>query len=131
MMDKRSQSAWNQGADKGSKGFVLFEVLVSSAILATACLLLARSLTESVKAVYTSQDYYTAAITVENVLWDLDHADRYVPKSHIEGMDNFRNNELQIDEETVCSGYLDRIKVVFNWSPASNRKESVTLSTYH
>ncbi len=46
--------------------------MVSSAILAAACLFLARSLNAAFAASRAAEDYYRASLLVENELWKID-----------------------------------------------------------
>lgn len=116
---------------KNSKGFALFEVMVATAILATAGLFLSRSLNAAFIAGRTAHDYYRASLMLENALWNLDRGSP-VPSDSGDSLaapdepDALRNARWTLEESIPSSGNLKRRTVTLSWG----RKDFLDLSSY-
>lgn len=126
-------------------GFLLFEVMVTVAILSLGLILILRSFTTSLAAARTSQDYMRACLLVEEKMWELEEeaeTTRKVTTTPSKGEfmptneeDRWRENfswEIatnDLRDEEGGEAPLDEVTVIVTWKEGG-RKREVGLTTY-
>ncbi len=126
-------------------GFLLFEVMVTVAILSLGLTLILRSFTTSLQAARTSQDYMRACLLLEEKLWELEEeaeATRKLTTRPSRG--NFlASNERDrwrrkfswqiftedLRDEEGKDTYLDKVKVTVAWKEGRGERKA-WLTTY-
>ena len=126
-------------------GFLLFEVMVTVAILSLGLTLILRSFTTSLGAIRTSQNYMLACLLLEEKMWELEEEAESTKKITTEpsrgeftasnGKDKWRE---RFSWETACEDLLDeegeetsldKVTVTVAWRESRSQK-SVWLTTY-
>lgn len=131
--------------DKNKKGFLLFEVMVTVAILSLGLTLILRSFTTSLSAARTSQNYMLACLLLEEKMWELEEEAESTKKITTEpsrGEFAASNEKDKWKErfswEIVCEDLqdeegeetsLDKATVNVAWKEGG-RKREVHLTTY-
>jgi Tfp pilus assembly protein PilV len=120
---------------RGQSGVVLFEVLVSTAILSAGCLVLIGALATAMKGTRTLQDRYLAALAVEDTIWGMDHSGGNYDALQVQTPGGFQNAEWSSQQNTTPAGNLNQNSVTIRWtsldSTRDNHQEDFTLSTYY
>jgi len=120
---------------RAEAGFVLFEVLVSTAVLSAGCLVVVAALSTAMKASRTLQDRYRAALAVEDAVWTTDNSGGNFDALQVSTPDGFQNADWSAQQTAAPAGGLSQSSVTLRWtSPNStrdNHQEEFTLSTYN
>jgi len=136
-------SSWKVGRNK--KGFLLFEVMVTVAILSLGLTLILRSFTTSLSAARISQNYMLACLLLEEKMWELEEEAESTKKITTEPSrgefatsnekDKWRERfsweiacEDLLDEEREETS-LDKVTVTVAWKEG-RRERKVCLPTY-
>jgi len=113
---------------KAKRGILLLEVVITATILAVGLTMILRSFTSSIRTMEAAQDYSTAIILAERVLWDLkmkkpDERESYGQFKDFPGFE-WSQESLEDDE-------LNRAKLnlYIKWK-RRNRDYSFKVATY-
>lgn len=126
-------------------GFLLFEVMVTVAILSLGLILILRSFTTSLAAARTSQDYIRACLLVEEKMWELEEEaettrkvtttpskDEFTPTNEEDKWRESFSWEIvtrDLRDEEGGETPLDEVTVIVTWKEGG-RKMKVGLTTY-
>ncbi len=120
---------------RGENGIVLFEVLVSTAILSAGCLVLIGALATAMKGSRTLQDRCLAALAVEDAVWTMDQTGGNFDALQVRAPYGFQNPEWGSEQDATPAASLTRNRVSLRWtsqnSARDNHQEDFTLSTYY
>jgi type II secretory pathway component PulJ len=106
---------------KSSKGVILLEVLIAIAILASACILISRSIIASFRAIHESQQYFEAQLIAESLLWNVRHG-LSVDSAGVANMDRFPKLVVSRKSVMAWQGKLTQDQVILSWDGHDDKK---------
>lgn len=126
---------WNFLIIKKNKGLLLFEVMLTIIILSVGLTLILRSFYSSLNATKIAQYYTTAALLIEDKMWELENEGVVAVDLDQEGQfsapDQQFNWHLETKDKEVQeqNGKLNEVKLSVWWQEGK-RKGNIFVTTY-